>query len=205
MAIVTWAAASASGRMPLGMAVIIAGLKLDAESRIAALLFAIPSYDEHHGVAKIEERFGKPAAHLVQGISRLNKLRPITKGFVATNIEAGEVNPAEMKAQVEVLRKMLLAMVEDIRVVLLRLASRTQTLRYLRRPPGPDLRVQVARETPGALFAAGQPAGRLGAEVGTGGPVLPLPPARYLQENRQACSTRSAASASSSSSMRWRA
>jgi (p)ppGpp synthase/HD superfamily hydrolase len=35
-----------------------------------------------------------------------------------------------MKAQVEVLRKMLLAMVEDIRVVLLRLASRTQTLRF---------------------------------------------------------------------------
>ncbi|MCH2219977.1 MAG: HD domain-containing protein, partial [Dechloromonas sp.] len=111
----------------LGMAVIIAGLKLDAESRIAAVLFAIPSHDEH-GIARIEERFGKPAAHLVQGISRLNKLRPITKGFVATNIEAGEVNPVEMKAQVEVLRKMLLAMVEDIRVVLLRLASRTQTL-----------------------------------------------------------------------------
>jgi hypothetical protein len=34
--------------------------------------------------------------------------------------ESGEVNPAEMKAQIEVLRKMLLAMVEDIRVVLLR-------------------------------------------------------------------------------------
>jgi GTP pyrophosphokinase len=38
-----------------------------------------------------------------------------------------------MKAQIEVLRKMLLAMVEDIRVVLLRLASRTQTLRHYAR------------------------------------------------------------------------
>ncbi len=140
----------------LGMAVIIAGLKLDAESRIAALLFAIPSYDEHHGVARIEERFGKPAAHLVQGISRLNRLRPITKGFVATNIEAGEVNPAEMKAQIEVLRKMLLAMVEDIRVVLLRLASRTQTLRYLRGASGRPARPGGARNA-GTLFAAGQP------------------------------------------------
>jgi GTP pyrophosphokinase len=91
--------------------------------------FAIPAHDEH-GIARIEERFGKPAAHLVNGISRLNRLRPITKGFVATNVEAGEVNPVEMKAQIEVLRKMLLAMVEDIRVVLLRLASRTQTLRF---------------------------------------------------------------------------
>jgi GTP pyrophosphokinase len=50
-----------------------------------------------------------------------------------------------MKAQIEVLRKMLLAMVEDIRVVLLRLASRTQTLRFYAHPD--DLRVQVARET----------------------------------------------------------
>ena len=129
----------------LGMAVIIAGLKLDVESRIAAVLFAIPAQEEH-GIARIEEKFGKPAAHLVHGIFRLNRLRPIAKGFVAVDIEAGESNPAEMRAQVEVLRKMLLAMVEDIRVVLLRLASRTQTLRYYAANPD-DLRVQVARET----------------------------------------------------------
>ncbi len=129
----------------LGMALIIAGLRLDVESRIAAVLFAIPAHDEL-GVARIEEHFGKHAANLVQGIWRLNRLRPITKGFVAANIEADEVNPVEMKAQVEVLRKMLLAMVEDIRVVLLRLASRTQTLRFYAANPD-DLRVQVARET----------------------------------------------------------
>ena len=129
----------------LGMSVIIAGLKLDVESRIAAVLFAIPSHVEH-ALGLIETRFGKPAAHLVSGISRLNKLRPITKGFVAANLEGGDVNPVEMKAQVEVLRKMLLAMVEDIRVVLLRLASRTQTLRFYAANPD-DLRVQVARET----------------------------------------------------------
>ena len=129
----------------LGMAIIIAGLKLDVESRMAALLFAVPAHDQH-GITRIEERFGAPAAHLVNGISRLDRLRPITKGFVAANIEAGEINPAEMKAQIEVLRKMLLAMVEDIRVVLLRLASRTQTLRYYVAHQD-DLRVQVARET----------------------------------------------------------
>ena len=129
----------------LGMAVIIAGLRLDVDSRMAAVLFAIPFHDEH-GIARIEQRFGKAVADLVIGISRLNRLRPITRGFVAANIEAGEVNPAETKAQVEVLRKMLLAMVEDIRVVLLRLASRTQTLRFYASHPD-DLRVQVARET----------------------------------------------------------
>ena len=88
-----------------------------------------------------------PGGHLADAeVSRLNRLRPITKGFVAANIEAGEVNPAEMKAQIEVLRKMLLAMVEDIRVVLLRLASRTQTLRFYAGRQD-DLRIQVARET----------------------------------------------------------
>jgi GTP pyrophosphokinase len=129
----------------LGMAVIIAGLRLDVDSRMAAVLFAIPFHDEH-GTARIEQRFGKAAADLVNGISRLNRLRPITRGFMAANIEAGEVNPGETKAQVEVLRKMLLAMVEDIRVVLLRLASRTQTLRFYAAHPD-DVRIHVARET----------------------------------------------------------
>jgi len=129
----------------LGMAVIIAGLKLDVESRVAAVLFALPSMEEYDP-AHVEAVFGKPAAHLVSGVSRLNRLHPIARGFAAANIESGEVNPAEMKAQVEVLRKMLLAMVEDIRVVLLRLASRTQTLRYYAAHPE-DLRVQVGRET----------------------------------------------------------
>ena len=129
----------------LGMALILVGLKLDADTRVAALLFALPTYDEH-GLEKIEERFGAAAAHMVGGITRLNRLRPITHGFVADSGESGERNPVEMKAQIEVLRKMLLAMVEDIRVVLLRLASRTQTLRYYADSKD-ALRVQVARET----------------------------------------------------------
>ncbi len=125
----------------LGMALILVGLKLDAASRLAALLFAVPTFDEH-GLAKLEAKFGPAAAHLVGGISRLNRLRPITRDFVADAAES----PQEMKAQVEVLRKMLLAMVEDIRVVLLRLASRTQTLRYYAANPD-ELRAEVARET----------------------------------------------------------
>ena len=129
----------------LGMALILAGLKLDADCRLAALLFAVTSCDEH-GMAKIEAQFGASAAQLVGGISRLHGLRPITRGFIAHSIESGEHNPADMKAQIEVLRKMLLAMVEDIRVVLMRLASRTQTLRHYAAEPD-ELRVQVARET----------------------------------------------------------
>ena len=130
----------------LGMALILAGLKLDADCRLAALLFAVPSYDEKVNQG-LDARFGTPAAQLVAGISRLHGLRPIARGFIAHSVESGEHNPAEMKAQIEVLRKMLLAMVEDIRVVLLRLASRTQTLRHYAAAETDELRVQVARET----------------------------------------------------------
>jgi GTP pyrophosphokinase len=129
----------------LGVALIVAGLKLDADSRLAALLFAVPTLLEH-GLALLERDFGAGVAQLVDGISRLNRLRPITRGFVAHSVDSSEKNPQEMKAQIEVLRKMLLAMVEDIRVVLLRLASRTQTLRYYAAEPD-ELRVPVARET----------------------------------------------------------
>ena len=129
----------------LGMALILVGLKLDADCRLAALLFAVPTYNDQ-GIALIEQGFGTPASQLVGGISRLNRMRPITRGFVAHSVDSGEHNPIEMKAQIEILRKMFLAVVEDIRVVLLRLASRTQTLRHYAVEPD-DLRVQVARET----------------------------------------------------------
>ncbi|MBL0207329.1 MAG: bifunctional (p)ppGpp synthetase/guanosine-3',5'-bis(diphosphate) 3'-pyrophosphohydrolase [Propionivibrio sp.] len=129
----------------LGMALILVGLKLDAESRIAALLFAVPTYDEQ-GIAQVDERFGAAVAHLVGGVSRLNSLRPVARGFVAYSLENKDRDPIELRAQIEILRKMLLAMVEDIRVVLLRLASRTQTLRYYATVRD-DLRVQVAHET----------------------------------------------------------
>ena len=105
----------------LGMALILVGLRLDVDCRLAALLFAVPSYNEH-GITHIDQRFGAAVSHLVGGVSRLNRMRPITRGFAVHADENGASDPAEMKAQVEILRKMFLAVVEDIRVVLLRLA-----------------------------------------------------------------------------------
>jgi len=120
----------------LGVARSAAELRLDADARAAGLLFAAPAYlpgaDE-----KLKESFGAAIASLVAGISRLNQLRVVMK-TAAVGKDSGP--------QAEVLRKMLLAMVEDIRVVLLRLASRTQTLRWLARAPHAE-RAQLARET----------------------------------------------------------
>jgi len=122
----------------IGMALIAASLRLDAETRIAALLFALGDYVDDP-VEMIGKRFGPPVARLVDGLRKLNGLRLLSR-MTAT------ATAPEIRAQTEVLRKMLLALVEDIRVVLLRLASRTQTLRYFTEHEG-EARVDVARES----------------------------------------------------------
>ena len=123
----------------LGLAGSIARLRLDADSRAAGLLFAIPSYLPN-AAETLEAEFGGRVAALVDGIARLNRLRVITRSVVTEN------KGAARQSQAEVLRKMLLAMVADIRVVLLRLASRAQTLRFLTRADD-ELRRPVAQET----------------------------------------------------------
>ena len=129
----------------LGAAVMAADLRLDAQTRAAALLFAVPAFLADSREA-LTERFGPAVAGLVDGISQLNRLRVLIRKSTAPVESGGSVARTERASQIEVLRKMLLAMVEDIRVVLLRLASRTQTLRYLTRT-GADQREAIARET----------------------------------------------------------
>ncbi|HEY5307229.1 MAG TPA: bifunctional (p)ppGpp synthetase/guanosine-3',5'-bis(diphosphate) 3'-pyrophosphohydrolase, partial [Casimicrobiaceae bacterium] len=118
----------------LGTATILAGLKLDPDSIRAALLLGLPvtgAFDTE-AVASV---FGADVATLVAGVSRM--------GAIRTTPSTG--NPEERAAQAENLRKMLLAMVEDIRVVLIKLAERTQALRTLVSGDA-VLRSEVARE-----------------------------------------------------------
>jgi GTP pyrophosphokinase len=121
----------------VGLAENVAALRLDAEARAAGLLFAVPNYVEDSG-EKLKALFGERVASLVAGITRLNELRVVTRSAGTQTRDA--------RSQAEALRKMLLAMVQDIRVVLLRLASRTQTLRFLAGAPG-EPRREIARET----------------------------------------------------------
>jgi GTP pyrophosphokinase len=129
----------------LGMAGVMSDLRLDADARMAALLFAIPGFttlDPPATQAELAGRFGPVVASLVDGITRLNSLRVVTRSASGEARSGGK----GAASQAEVLRKMLLAMVEDIRVVLLRLASRVQTLRYLTTQSGGDAEA-IARET----------------------------------------------------------
>ena len=118
----------------LGAATILTGLKLDAGSIRGALLIGLPvagAFDADD----VRGRFGADVATLVAGVARMGGIRAAA--------DTGDKD--ERATQAENLRKMLLAMVEDIRVVLIKLAERTQALRSLM-AGDPALRAQTARE-----------------------------------------------------------
>jgi GTP pyrophosphokinase len=114
----------------LGLAGSLAAIGVDPAGRAAGVLFAAV---KHLGDAEpLEREFGAEIASLASGVEKLYQLR------VATRDSAAEQN--------EVLRKMVLGMVEDVRVVLIRLASRTQTLRFFSKNPSPE-RTAYSKET----------------------------------------------------------
>jgi GTP pyrophosphokinase len=129
----------------LGVAMTLASLKTDADSRIAGILFELTVLDPKTAET-IEARYGKDIADLVNGIRQLMRLHETT--FSQQEVARGK-NAAQLaSAQLETLRKMLLAMATDMRVVLVRLASRLTTLRYFaERKLETEITRQYARET----------------------------------------------------------
>ncbi len=125
----------------LGLAAGLASAGLDPAARAAGVLFAAPK--QLGGTDALREQFGDEVAVLAAGVEQLYQLRVATRPgqWVA---QAG--GRASVERQSEVLRKMVLGMVEDVRVVLIRLASRTQTLRWFAKHPSPD-RTSYAQET----------------------------------------------------------
>ena len=100
-------------RRSLGTAAILAGMRFDAETVAAALLCGLP--DAALDRDRLVKVFGAPLALLVEGAAKLNRMDRLF-----TEVAGG---------QSESLRQMLLAMADDIRVVLIKLAERTQALR----------------------------------------------------------------------------
>jgi len=114
---------------PVAVAINLAKMHLDHETLMSALLHDVI---EDTPVTKDElaELFGHTVAELVEGVSKLDKLK--------------FDNKEEMQA--ENFRKMILAMVQDIRVILIKLADRTHNMRTLE-SLRPDKRRRIARET----------------------------------------------------------
>jgi GTP pyrophosphokinase len=114
---------------PLSVAALLADMKLDVETVSTGLLHDVVE-DTLATVKDISDKFGPKVAHLVDGVTKISNLGQVSK----------EV------AQAENLRKMVLAMVDDIRVVMVKLADRLhnmQTLQFLK----PEKRRRIAQET----------------------------------------------------------
>ena len=114
---------------PIAVAGLCAEWKLDVQAIMAALMHDAM---EDCGIAKAEliERFGAPTADLVDGLTKLDKLRFSTRE----------------ESQAESFRKMLLAMARDVRVILIKLADRLHNMRTMEAMT-PAKRVRIAGET----------------------------------------------------------
>jgi GTP pyrophosphokinase len=113
---------------------ILAALNVDADTLVAAYLAFIP--DIRLSESKLTESFGEGVAALVNGVERL--------GIIDTYKVATSVD--DDQAHLEGLRKLLLGMAEDIRVVLIKLAERVQQMRELKTMPD-AVRRRIAQET----------------------------------------------------------
>ena len=114
---------------PVAAAEILAELHLDADTLIAAILHDVIE-DTPTPKEEIASRFGNDVAEIVDGVTKLDQIQ----------------FKSRQEAQAESFRKMLLAMVRDLRVILVKLADRTHNLRTMD-AVAPAKRRQVARET----------------------------------------------------------
>ena len=123
----------------LAAAKMVADMDLLPEAVAATVLAEISSYLPNWQET-VFEQCGKTVVTLVQGIDEVQKLTHFAKvDALAT--------PEERAAQAEAMRKMLLAMVSDIRVVLIKLALRTRTMQFLGQTPDSPEKRAVAKET----------------------------------------------------------
>lgn len=114
---------------PVAVACILADMNIDHETLMGALLHDVIE-DTHHDKESLEEKFGTTVAELVEGVTKLDKIKFRSKE----------------EAQSENFRKMMMAMVEDIRIILIKLADRTHNMRTLG-ALRPEKRRRIARET----------------------------------------------------------
>src|SRR5262245_42994324 len=114
---------------PVAAAAILADLRLDADTIVAAILHDVIE-DTPTPKDQLAERFGKDVAEIVDAVTKLDQIK----------------FKSREEAQAESFRKMLLAMVKDIRVILVKLADRTHNMRTIEAMTPPRRRA-IARET----------------------------------------------------------
>lgn len=120
---------------PIEVAKIVASLKLDVDSLIAAILHdAIEDSNGRVTYEMIESTFGKDVALIVDGVTKVSKI----------NAPVGNI---EQKKKVETIQKMLFAMAEDVRVIFVKLADRLHNMRTIDYVEDEEKRRYKAMET----------------------------------------------------------
>src|SRR4051794_20571492 len=114
---------------PLEVALVLAEMKMDPVAVAAGLLHDSVE-DTSVTIVDIRKEFGEQVAHIVEGVTKISKIEFATRE----------------EQQAENLRKMMLAMVDDIRVVLIKLADRLHNMRTLEHLP-PERQHKIAQET----------------------------------------------------------
>jgi guanosine-3',5'-bis(diphosphate) 3'-pyrophosphohydrolase len=114
---------------PLQVALVLAEMVLDPVAVAAGLLHDSVE-DTSVTIVDIRKEFGEQVAHLVEGVTKIGKIDFATRE----------------EQQAENLRKMMLAMIDDIRVILIKLADRLHNMRTLEHLP-PDRQQKIAKET----------------------------------------------------------
>ncbi len=131
-----WANGASSYRTGLEMAEILADLKLDQESLVAAVIYRAVR-EQKTTAEDVRLRLGDEVAELVDGVQRM--------AAISISHNPSGVKAFNAQSQVENLRKMLVTMIDDVRVVLIKLAERTCAIRAVKDAPE-EKRYRVARE-----------------------------------------------------------
>lgn len=114
---------------PVAVAQFLADMRMDSQAIAAAILHDVLE-DTGTTITELEERFGSEVALLVDGVSKLDQIHFVSRA----------------EAQAESFRKMMLAMIEDIRVILVKLADRLHNMKTLDAMPR-EKQARIARET----------------------------------------------------------
>jgi len=132
-----WASGSSSFRTGIEMAQVLAGLRLDQASLVAAILYRAVR-EERVTLEVIRKEFGDEIAGLINGVQQMAAISSIhhpLKGNVL----------GQSEGQLDNVRKMLVTMIDDVRVALIKLAERTCAIRGVKNAPE-EKRMRVARE-----------------------------------------------------------
>lgn len=123
---------------PIAAALTCAQLQLDRDVIIAALLHDVPE-DTPVTLEQIQHEFGEKVARLVDGVTKLSKIKWVPPDEASKAMQ-------DKHEQAENLRKMFLAMIDDVRVVLIKLADRLHNMQTLSAKK-PEKQVKIATET----------------------------------------------------------